>query len=1413
MSFREFLDWCISQKISFALAGEQLRVLAEPEVLTPENIAIIKPRKAELLAWLNEAPAGLRKSVGISTVDRCSHPLMTSFSQRRMWLLDQMEGGSAHYNLQVPLNISGPFDIKIAEEVISDLICRHEILRTTYADSEQGVQQVVSEHLVFKLEKLNYSHYSKEQQAVELQNSISADARKSFDLSLDLMIRATFINLTDNEGALIINFHHIAVDGWSLDLFINEFVALYMARVNGTGNPLPALKVQYVDYAHWQNENWKGEKLEKHEQYWLGQLADLSQVHNLPIDKVRPTEQTFIGGFVWSTIVPDELERLERLAKKCNVTLFMLFHAAFSILLYRYSNDTDVVVGTPIANRNQKELESLMGMFVNTLVLRTECDGTASFSKYLEHVRTVNIDAQSHQDMPFEQLVELLNPPRNKSHSPLFQILFCMELQESSQSKSIDSQESLIKISRLYDDVIRVKFDLQFEGMQGDHGMWLNFSYNVDLFERSSMQRLADKFKLLLLNIADNPDIKIDSIGLKTSEEQLYLQQTSEGEYKEFACNSCVHELFEAQALKTPDAPAVQFGETGLTYNQLNQRANTLAYYLKAKGVKPESIVAICSERSLEMLIGILATLKAGAGYLPLDPSYPKERLYYMHKDSQADVIICQTKYRCLFSETSSEIIPLDDPDTLQKLALLPVADLARPNKLSASSLAYVIYTSGSTGQPKGVMIEHRAIINRIDWMQASYQLFADDVVLQKTPISFDVSVWELLWPLLYGAKMLIAKPEGHKDPFYLVKEICLGGVTTIHFVPSMLHTFLETQPQLNNSRLRQVFCSGEALPTHLSNQFISMLPNVDLHNLYGPTEASIDVSSWQCIPLDKDNCVPIGTPIQNTQLYVLDKNSNQCDIGVVGELYIGGVGLARGYLNRSELTAEKFVNVRLADGMTRRLYRTGDRAKLTNEGLLEFIDRIDNQIKLRGFRVELGEIENQLLALPYISAVTVICSEIQKEPKLTAYMTITEPELSIRDIRAQLSKKIPEHMIPSSFCILDQLPVTVNGKVDRKALLKHKNIDIAESAYEAPLTQAESFIAATWSEALNIDQQKVSRNDDFFDIGGHSLLLVKVMFLLRKAGYSVGIKQLTENKVLQELAIVIESQSNAYNNVEAECLVRLNDMSSGQPFFFVHPGLGRIDTYQEIANGLVDICPVIGIQAPSNFKLDFKFKALAELADFYVRAIKSMQPSGPYMLAGWSAGGEIACLMADLLISNGEEVTYLALLDPSAPIDSTNTDRPLSVAESENGRELAPVWLSMIEGLGLQYDSQLESRLKYATYQDQKTRCAQYVLSNLSEIDADFVQLEDIELWVQFMVRLKVAIRKKPTLNISGKTAYFRAKNENDTQSMDMMKWDEIIHSQIIKRDVNGTHMDMVNKPSVDEVISALRKDLAHNN
>jgi amino acid adenylation domain-containing protein len=1010
-----------------------------------------------------------------------------SFAQQRLWFLDQLQPSTPLYNVSATLPLNGPLHLAALEQSVDEIARRHEILRTTFPLVEGGPVQVVApaSHVPVRIVDLRAQYRSERDQ--EARRLITEESLRPFDLARGPLLRTTLLRLSEMEQLLLVTMHHIVSDGWSLGVFFRELAVLYQAYVAGQASPLPELSIQYADFATWQRERLQGGALDGLLSYWKQCLAGAPALLELPSDRPRPPVQSFRGS-MQPFVLPDALSgALRALAQREGVTLFMAALASFEVLLHRYTGREDLIVGSPIANRGRRELEELIGFFVNTLVLRTDLGGNPSFREVLRRVREATVAAYSHQDLPFERLVEELQPERNLSHNPLFQVMFVLQNAPSALPGPVGVPEAPADVPPVPPEHSGVvaKFDLTLSMSETPHGLLGLFEYNTDLFDTATIARMARHFQVLLAGLVRNPEARLSDLPLLTEEERHELLVQWNDTEEHYPRDRCIHELFEAQVARTPDAIAVTFQGEQITYDRLNRQANQLAHHLRTLGVVPDMPVGLCAERSLEIVIGLLGILKAGAAYMPLDPQYPAERLAFMLADADVSVLLTQAPVRDRLSEPRARVVCLDTEQKQWAGASEQNPDAG----VTASGLAYVIYTSGSTGRPKGVLLEHRGLCNVIQAQIRTWDVRPECRVLQFASLSFDASISETFMALASGARLCLAPSEALLPGPPLIRLLRNEGITTLTVSPSVLAA-LPVEPL---PRLSTIVLAGEACPAEVVRRWAA---GRRLFNAYGPTEATIWATGAECS--NGTAPPPIGRPIPNMQAYVLDRHLAPVPMGVPGELHLGGVGLARGYLNQPRLTAEKFIANPFHGAPSARLYKTGDLVRYRPDGNLEFVGRIDDQVKMRGFRIELAEIEAVLTQHPAVQEAAVVVREDPPgDKRLVAYVApVPGRTYSTGDLRKALRAKLPDYMMPAVFIPLAALPRTVNGKLDRRALPALDGRPPEDGP--APRTALERSIAAAWQEVLQVE--RVGLHDNFFDLGGHSLLVVRLHDRLRES-------------------------------------------------------------------------------------------------------------------------------------------------------------------------------------------------------------------------------------------------------------------------------------------------------------------------
>lgn len=1051
-----------------------------------------------------------------------SGPAPLSFVQERLWFFDQLVPGCPAYNSFRALRLSGPLELSTLQRTLDTLLLRHDALRTTFPLVNVHPVQIVNPAGSAALVVEDLSALGADEQTATLNDRVVAVARQPFNLARDSLLRSVLFRLHEDDHVLVLVTHHIVFDAWSAHVLLREFSGIYDAFSTGDTMPFGELPIRYEDFAVWQREHIRGERLEALQPYWREQFAGGLPVLQMPTDRSRPAVQTFAGARASMRLPASLLGELKALSRQEGATLFMTLLAAYNALLARYSGQERIVVGSPIAGRTRVETEGLIGCFINTLAFNTDLSGDPSFRGLLGRVRANALGAYAHQELPFEKLVEDLQPERDLSHTPVFQTMFQLR---NIPRKTL--QSGTLRIEEMEFDPGIAKFDLTLEAVEHPDGIECSCEYASDLFERATIERLLGHYRTLLESAVSDPDLPLSHLPLLTPPERQQLLVDWNATQQDYPRGRCLHQLIDEQVERTPDAVAVVYGNQALTYRELTVRANQLAHYLQTLGVGPDVPVGLCVERSLELVVGLLAILKAGGAYVPMDPSYPQERLAYMLEDAQAPVLLTQAQLVGQVHELANagvQVVCLD----ADVGAWAGQSTLAPSSEVSSAHLAYIIYTSGSTGKPKGVMISHEAICNHMHWMRDQLPLTRRDRVLQKTAISFDASVWEFYAPLLEGAQLIMGAPDIQRDPSMLIGHIVEQEVTIFQVVPSLLGMLLEHPEVQQCSTLRRVFCGGEALTVELQQRFAERLPHAELYNLYGPTEACIDATWWHCQNQRSDlRSVPIGRPIANTQVYVLDHHLEPVPVGVPGELYIGGVCLARGYLNRPELTAERFIPHPFSDVPGDRLYRTGDQARYLPSGAIEYLGRRDHQVKIRGFRIELGEIEAVVTQHPDVHQAAVLMREDHRSgsggKQLVAYVVARQGvSLMPRTLRQDIAQHLPDYMVPAVFVILESLPVTPNGKLDRAALPAPDWAENYSETFVAPRTATEEALGYLWADILEIGP--VGIHDDFFALGGHSLLATRVIVgVADSLGVTLPVRALFEAPTIASLAERIE--------------------------------------------------------------------------------------------------------------------------------------------------------------------------------------------------------------------------------------------------------------------------------------------------
>ena len=1059
-----------------------------------------------------------------------------SFAQERLWFLEQFEPNSSVFNLCRAVRISGALNLRALESSLNEILRRQESLRTKITAIDGIPVQTIAAVEFLRIAPMDLGALTEGERETESRQLILQETKQPFDLAQGRLLRVRLLRMREDEHILIFSTHHIVSDAWSMGIFTRELWSFYDDFCSGRVARLPELSSQYRDYAIWQRDRLKGEVLESQLVYWKKRLADVP-VLELPTVRPRASKQSFEGARIKFTVPKELTAALNALSKREDATLFITLLAAFQLLLYRYSGQEDIVVGSPVANRDRTTIENLIGFFVNTLVFRTDLSGAPSFRELLRRVREVCLDAYAYQEIPFEKVVEELKPHRELNRNPLFQVMFVLQ---NTPARSL--RPPGLKLESFEAQSETAQFDLSLYLRERGGSLLGFFEYATDIFDNTTIERMALHFQKVLAEIVTNPDQPIATLPLLADTERHQLLIEWNETHADYPEESCIHELFEAQVERTPNGAALEFGNEKLTYRELNGLANRLAHHLANLGVEAEKPVGVMLERSFEMVISLLAIFKAGGAYVPLDPAYPKERLSFMLKDAEAGVLITRRKYADYLGDYLGRVVLVDElslPDG--------VADSNLDSPVTADNAAYVIYTSGSTGTPKGVVGLHRGAVNRFAWMWKSYPFSPGEKNCQKTSLSFVDSVWEIFGALLQGVPTIIVPERIAIEPELLAREVRERRVTRLVLVPSLLREMLDQGEVLSKqlAKLKYCFSSGEVLPVELAARFREILPDCRLINLYGSSEVAGDVTCYEVGTNDRRAALAIGRPIANTQIYLLDSHLQPVPVGARGELYVGGENLARGYLKRPDLTAEKFIANPFSTAKTSRLYRTGDLARFRADGNLEFLGRIDNQVKIRGCRIEPSEIDSALNLHPAVRQCLVIARQDEPRPsgvkenpqlsnadgaevRLVAYVVPRAAKPSLQELRSFLKERLLDSMFPSAFVFLDDLPLLPNGKVDRRALLQSEDsaFGLAQTIRE-PRTEIESMIAAVWECVLKVE--RIGADDNFFELGGHSLLAAQVVARLRAAfNKPISLPDMFSAPTVAGLAGVIENTIRA---------------------------------------------------------------------------------------------------------------------------------------------------------------------------------------------------------------------------------------------------------------------------------------------
>ena len=1312
--------------------------------------------------------------------------LPLSFAEQRLWFLDQLQSGSTTYNQQERLRLRGSLQLELLHKALQEIVHRHESLRTNFQAVDGFPIRVILPELDLPMPIIDLQHLPTAEKLPEVQRWGEQEIHQPFDLAKDPLVRFTLLQLAPDDYVLLITMHHIITDGWSTGIFSHELSVLYGAFTQGKPSPLTPLPIQYADFAGWQRQPATAQALTPQLDYWKQQLGGAPPLLELPTDYPRKTVQTAKGGKEFFELGIEFTKQLKGLSQELGVTLFMTLFAAFSILLYRYSGQEDIVVGTTIANRNRREIEGLIGFFVNTLVLRSHFDKNPSFSTLLHQVRQTALDAYAHQDVPFEQLVEMLQPERSLSYNPIFQVMFALQ-----NAPMAPLELPGVSFNWLQIEGAKAKFDLFLSMEETEAGLIGYWEYNRDLFEPATIRRAMGHFKTLLAGIVANPQMGVGELPLLSEAERHQLFVEWNNTPTNYSQDKCIHQLFAEQVEKTPDAIAVVFEEEKLTYGELNERANQLAHYLQSLGVKAEVLVGICVERSVEMIVGLLAILKAGGAYIPLNPAEAEQRLTFICQDTQVSVLLTQ---QSLLSQIPPQIeIPMVCLDTDWGQNSLNPENLPI-STVTPDNLAYIIYTSGSTGKPKGVPITHRNLSPLLHWGYEHLRLTQNDRCIQYLAYYFDWSVWEIFITLTSGASLFIPSQSEFLNFTKTIDFINKNQITVLHGTPTQFQSLIIDHQSLPT--LKYALIGGEAMKYDLVESSHQLLAaDCRIFNMYGPTEATIITT---VLEIDRSaidayahlTTAPIGSPVANAQCYILNHSQIPQPIGIPGELWIGGDGVAGGYLNRAELTAEKFVlNCDSNFLPSQVLYKTGDLAYWLPNGTIEYICRIDNQVKIRGLRIELGEIEATLTQHPNLrEAVVIVQEDTPGDKRLIAYLVANEFQPSHGELRSFLKTKLPEYMLPNSFVFLTSIPQNANGKVNRSALPPANCHNFSQnSQLMAPRTTTELQLWQIWSEVLNIPT--VGVGDNFFDLGGHSLLAVRLMARIQQElGINLPLQTLFTEPTIESQANLLSSQdkTNSYSP-----LVPIQSSGNLPPFFWVHPIGGNVFCYAELARHLGKNQPFYGLQSLGLSGEQKPLTTIEEMAATYIKALQSIQSGGSYYLGGWSMGGVVAWEMAQQLQAAGQEVELVALIDSYAP-------KAIAELEQMDGAALANSLIADLGGLFGTEIPVLAQDIKQLQPEEQ-LRCILTQAKGLNLLPPE-VGMEQMHHLFQVFKANRFAVAQYQPQPYSGNVSLLCSGSLSEDRG-----WSSLITGELKTYTIPGDHYTMMRSPHVAVVAQQL--------
>lgn len=1310
-----------------------------------------------------------------------------SFAQQRLWILDRLNPGDTAYNMPYAWKISGDLNRDALERSLSTIVVRHPSLRTTFPiKKDTPVQDIAPAVSWLPLPFTDLREYAEEERPQMAMRMLAEEAGRLFNLAVGPLWRVHLIRIDDTTHVLFLCMHHIISDGWSLNIIRRELAILYQAFAAGQESPLTPLNIEYFDYAIWQRQWLHGEVLARQLSYWKKQLAGAPDLLALPTDRPRGAVQSLRGATHVFEIAPETANGLKNLSQSAGATLFMILLSAFKVLLNRYSGQDDMVIGTPIANRTHAEIEGIIGFFVNTLALRTNLAGNPSFLDILQRVRQTVLDAFAYQDLPFEQVIEAIQPDRDLARSPLIQAMFSIQLDGNQEQDTVDLAP--LEVSLLPIEQRTAKFDLTLTLSRNGQGLDAEFEYNTDLFDPSTIERMSEHFQVLLAGIVADPTQSIARLPLLPPSEYQQVVNDWNAFTHEISTECLAFELIEEQAAIRPGAPALWDQGKVLTYSELNRQANQLARLLQQRGVQPGNYVGVYMARRNEMIVSLLAIFKAGAAYLPIDPSTPVGRATWMLNSTGVALVLTQKDLQARLTDCQAPSCAVEQIWPM----LEDYAEENLPEVITPDYPAYIIYTSGSTGKPKGVVVNHRSLLNAIFWYQREFNITAADKSTQLANLGFDASVIEI-WPYLtIGVHLHLVDEKTRLSPTLLVPWLVKQEIT-ICFMPTALVDLALHMNWPASAHLRLLLTGGDQLhrtpPEHASFKLI---------NEYGPTENTV-VASWAHIPaVPQKNRLPvIGRPITNTRLYVLNSAGSVQPIGVPGELFIGGKGVAQGYLGRPDLTAERFVPDPFSTEPGATLYQTGDIVRFLPDGMLEFLGRRDNQVKIRGYRIELGEIEALMLAYPGVrDAVVVVNESLSGEKRLVAYVVAKEGvALAKEKIRAALKEQLPDYMLPASFSLLDELPVTANGKVDRQALAQRR--PITQSAVEkhiAPRNAIELQLVQLWERLLGVSP--ISVVDNFFQLGGHSLAGVRLMSQIQHLfGVDLPLSTLFEGATIAHLGSVLRQHEE---NGAPRSLVEIQAGGTKPPLFCLHAAGGEVLSYMGLARHLGADQPLYGLQPFEIHALKEAGPSLVEMAAHYIKAIREIQPEAPYHLCGWSMGGVIAFEMARQLEEQGDEVAFLGLIDSYLPLIVENLDERILLTQFINDL-VGGTDTTLAQGYAEMPEVSPELQLEYLLQEVQR--------ANILPRDVDLAYIKSL---FSTFKKNRMAFSQYPIRSYGGRASLFQASMFSQGEQIEITHgWHRFVAHIETTHTLPGDHYSILRDPHVELLARRIQSSL----